>query len=147
MKTRTFAAALLCAVSLSALSQQAATFRDLEPMQPSVLSKEELQQLLPGARMSRISARGYAHAWTNEAGGNFIARSNNAGISGSGTSSSVPGKWHISDDGRYCVLIEWRGADTEEWCRFIVKTTDGYYATRSTSVGTERVYKLDIRGK
>ena len=55
MKTRTFAAALLCAVSLSALSQQAATFRDLEPMQPTVLSKEELQQLLPGAKIGHGS--------------------------------------------------------------------------------------------
>ena len=147
MKTRTFAAALLCAVSLPALSQQAATFRDLEPMQPTVLSKEELQQLLPGAKISRLNARGNTNAWTNEAGGDFIARSNNATTSAGGRTSSVPGKWHISDDGRYCVLIEWRGADTEEWCRFIVKTTDGYYAARSTSVGTERVYKLDIRGK
>ena len=147
MKTRAFAAALLCAVSLSARSQQATTFRDLEPMQPTVLSKEEVQQLLPGAKISRLNARGNTNTWTNEPGGDFIARSNLAATSAGGRTTSVPGKWHISDDGRYCVLIEWRGADTEEWCRFIVKTTDGYYTAKSTSVGTERVYKLDIRGK
>ena len=45
------------------------------------------------------------------------------------------------------MLIEWKGAETEEWCRFIVRTTDGYYATKSTKVGTERVYKLDIKGR
>ncbi|RZL89204.1 MAG: hypothetical protein EOP82_20480 [Variovorax sp.] len=66
-------------------------------------------------------------------------------VGASGRATTAPGKWHISDDGRYCVLIEWKGVPTEEWCRYILQTTDGYYAVRSDSVGTERVYKLEIK--
>ena len=123
--------------------------RDLEPRSPKKLTKEQATELLTGAKISRISARGNVHNWTNDAGGSFVASSDNRGagavISGSGRTTTSPGKWHISDDGRYCVLIEWRGVPSEEWCRFILQTTDGYYAVRSDSVGTERVYKLDIR--
>ena len=43
------------------------------------------------------------------------------------------------------MLIEWKGVPTEEWCRYILRTTDGHYAVRSESVGTERVYKLEIK--
>ena len=43
------------------------------------------------------------------------------------------------------LLIEWKGVPTEEWCRYILQTSDGYYAARSDSVGTERVYKLEIK--
>jgi len=41
-------------------------------------------------------------------------------------------------------LIEWRTANADEWCRFLLDTTDGYYMTKSTSVMTEKVYKLEI---
>ena len=64
---------------------------------------------------------------------------------GGGRPSTASGKWHISDDGRYCILIEWKGVPTEEWCRYVLETTDGYYVTRSTSVGTERVEKFEIK--
>ncbi len=44
-----------------------------------------------------------------------------------------------------CVLIEWKGVPTEEWCRYILQTSDDYYSARSDSVGTERVHKLEIK--
>jgi hypothetical protein len=58
--------------------------------------------------------------------------------------TTARGKWHISEDGRYCVLIEWKVNPTEEWCRYIVKAGAEYYATRSDKTGTEKVYKLSI---
>ena len=122
--------------------------RDLEAKNPRKLSKEEVTQLLPGAKMSRVSERGNTHYWTNEADGSFVISSDNRGANSmvsSNRSSTAQGKWHISDDGRYCVLIEWRSVPTEEWCRFILETTDGYYGVRSESVGTERVHKLQIK--
>lgn len=140
----------LCCFASLALAQPAQlTLRDLEGKSPRKLSKDEVTALIPGAKMSRISVRGNQHYWTNDAGGSFVASSDNMGggavVRGQGKPSTARGKWHISDDGRYCVLIEWTGVPTEEWCRFVLQTSDGYYMTKSDSVGTERVEKFEIK--
>ena len=138
---------VLLGFALPAAHAQDMVLRDLESKSPRKLSKDEATALLTGAKMSRTSGRGNVHHWSNDTGGSFVVSSDNRGagaVGASGRPTTAPGKWHISDDGRYCVFIEWRGVPTEEWCRFILQTTDGYYAVRSDSVGTERVYKLEI---
>lgn len=130
--------------------RQQMVLRDLESKSPKKLSKEELTSLLTGVKMGRVSGTGNVQSWSNDSDGSFVISSDNRGAGatgamGVGRPSTATGKWHISDDGRYCVLINWKSAPTEEWCRFILQTTDGYYAVRSDSVGTERVYKLDIK--
>lgn len=138
----------LAALSLFALAwapaaaQEAAMLRDLDAQGRVTLSKEELTQLLPGAKMSRFTARGNTNAWKNDSDGTFVISSDNRDRAGS--NSTALGKWHISEDGRYCVLIEWRMNPTEEWCRYVVKAGDSYYATRSDKNATEKVYKLSI---
>jgi hypothetical protein len=127
-------------VSTLALSQEAATLMELQDR--ITLTKEELGQLLPKASMSRVTANGNKQNWKNDADGTFIIRSDNRGLLTAG--SEAYGKWHISEDGRYCVLIEWKRVPTEEWCRFIVKAGDAYYATKSDKHNTEKVYKLEI---
>lgn len=148
MKTVATMVALLGGLVGTVLAQEAQlTLRDLEGKSPRKLNKDEVTQLLTGARMSRISGRGNRNIWSNDKDGAFVASSENTqGVVGgrSGTPTTARGKWHISDDGRYCVLIEWRGIPAEEWCRFVLQTSDGYYMTRSDSVGTERVYKFEI---
>ena len=42
-------------------------------------------------------------------------------MSGSGT-------WKIDDKGTYCVQIKWRPMGSEDWCRYIFKSGDKYYA-------------------
>lgn len=136
------------AVTATAARAQQLVLRDLESKSPKKLSKDELTQLLTDAKMSRISERGNTHNWSNASGGSFVISSDNRGAGASvavGRNTTSRGKWHISDDGRYCVLIEWQGVPTEEWCRYILQTSDGYYAVRSDSVGTERVHKLEIK--
>jgi Protein of unknown function (DUF995) len=145
-----FLCALLTSAAMAAAAQpQGLTLRDLESKGPRKLSKDEVTQLMPGAKMARISDRGNQHYWTNDVGGSFVASSDNRGagavMQGQGRPSTAPGKWHISDDGRYCVLIEWKGVPTEEWCRFVLTTSDGYYMVRSDGVGTERVHKFEIK--
>lgn len=125
-----------------ACAQEAAVLRDLDAPGRVTLSSDELNQLLPNAKMSRISGKGNTHYWKNELSGSFIISSNNRDKSG--IHSTAPGKWHIADDGRYCVLIEWKTVETEEWCRYIVKSGNDYYATKSDKTGTEKVYKLLI---
>jgi hypothetical protein len=149
MKTFATIMALLGGLVGTALAQEAQlTLRDLEGKSPRKLSKDELTQLLTGAQMSRVSGRGNRHYWSNDKDGSFIASSDNTGAGGatgrSGRPTTAPGKWHISDDGRYCILIEWRSVPAEEWCRFVLHTSDGYYMTRSDSVGTERAYRFEI---
>ena len=128
-----------------AFSQPVQMLRDLESKQPHTLSRDELQQLLPGAGIRRVNAKGNSQSWSNDAGGSFVASSDNRAASG--RNSTASGKWHLSDDGRYCIMIEWKTVETEEWCRFVIKTTEGYYTAKSDKTGTEKVYKLDISGK
>ena len=124
-----------------ALAQQAAVVADLASIAPVTLSKTDLAGLLPNAKVTRIIANGNKHIWTNDSDGTFIVSSDNRATNGH--TSTGQGKWHLSDDGRYCVLIEWRG-HAEDWCRFVIKTDDGYYTAKSVKVGTEKVYKLEI---
>ena len=132
-----------CLLLASAAHAQTATvLRDLDAQGRVTLTAEELQKLMPNAKMSRVSGKGNIHFWRNEPGGSFIVSSDNRATQS--RNSTAPGKWHLSDDGRYCVLFEWKSADTEEWCRYIIKSGDAYYATKSEKTGTEKVYKLEI---
>lgn len=137
-----FAACAL--LGATAWAQNAAVLADLDAAGRTTLSKDELTALLPGAKMSRISGRGNTQFWKNEAGGSFVVSTENRDRGGSAAPSTALGKWHIADDGRYCVLIEWKNNPTEEWCRYIVKSGADYYGTKSDKTGTEKVYKLTI---
>lgn len=129
-------------VTTAAGAQEASLVRDLDAAGRVTLTKEELTQLLPNAKMSRLNAKGNLHLWKNEADGSFILSSDNRVVQG--RSSTAPGKWHISEDGRYCVLIEWNRSPTEEWCRYILKVGAEYYATKSDKTADDKVYKLGI---
>jgi Protein of unknown function (DUF995) len=132
-----------CALAASlAFAQDAAMLRDLDAVGRVTLTKEELSQLLPGARMSRFTLGGNTQIWKNDADGSFVISSDNRDKAGS--NSTAQGKWHVSEDGRYCVLIEWRRNPTEEWCRYLVKAGADYYATKTDKNATEKVYKLTI---
>lgn len=135
-------AALLTLASTLVCAQETAVLRDLDAQGRVTLSKEELNQLLPGAKMTRVTSGGNTHLWKNDADGSFIVSSDNRDKAGS--NSTAQGKWHISEDGRYCVLIEWRRNPTEEWCRYVLKAGADYYATKSDKNATEKVYKLGI---
>lgn len=129
-------------VATLASGQEIAVLRDLDAQGRVTLTKDELSQLLPNAKMTRVNAKGNTSAWKNDSSGSFVISSDNRDVQGQ--NSTAQGKWHISEDGRYCVLIEWKRNPTEEWCRYIVRAGADYYATKSDKTGTERVYKLGI---
>jgi Protein of unknown function (DUF995) len=129
-------------VSMLANAQAPAVLRDLDAQGRATLTKEELTQLLPNAKMLRVSPQGQTQIWKNDPSGRFIVSSDNRTTAGQNT--TAPGTWHISDDGRYCVLIEWKTYGAEEWCRYIVKAGSDYYSTKSDKTLTERVYRLEI---
>ncbi len=136
-----FSSCSLVATTL-AFGQTPSVMRDLDALRPVTLSKDDLTKLLPDANMSRLNAKGDTQRWKNDSSGKFVISSDNRNIGG--RSSSTQGKWNISDDGRYCVLIEWNSVPAEEWCRYILKAGDAYYATKSDKSGTERVFLLGI---
>lgn len=150
MKLRWGLSGLMFVAAVAVAQSGPLTLRDIADKNPRKLSKDEVTALIPGAKMARVSGRGNRHTWTNDAGGTFYATSDNMGTGfdprAQGKPTTVPAKWHISDDGRYCVLIEWRGVPTEEWCRFVFEASDGnYYMARSDNVATERVEKFEIK--
>lgn len=100
------------------------------------VSKAELEVLLPGAKVKNVTPQGGTRYWENEASGKFIASSDLGGSRrghnplGGGQGNTANGKWHIGDDGSYCVNLEWR-LRTEQWCRYLFKLEDKYYGVKS----------------
>jgi hypothetical protein len=138
------------AVSATALAEQPSVLGDIVAQHAKKLSKEELEKLLPGAKMSRKARTGSTNIWTNEPSGTFVVSTDNRGRIGSSSvvgSSTAPGKWHISPDGRYCVTIEWKRVPTEDWCRYVFQTADGYYTSKSDKNRGEKVYRVEIGAK
>lgn len=139
------------ALSGVALADSPAVFGDLDPLSPQKMSKEQLEQLLPGAKMSRIVAKtGSTHIWTNNSDGTIVVSTDNkSGVNSSITNRSgvtTTGTWHISPEGRYCVTVEWKRVDPEDWCRYIFKTSEGYFGTKSDVSRAEKVWRFWING-
>jgi hypothetical protein len=137
----------------AALADRPVVLGDLEPLSPQKLSKEQLEQLMPGAKMSRVSAStGSTHFWTNGTDGSFVvstddrSRLGSNSLAGAASGSTTPGKWHVSPDGRYCVTIEWRKVPTEDWCRYVFKTSEGHFISVSDKDRAAKVFRLSING-
>jgi hypothetical protein len=132
----------LVAAAVGAHAQGVMPVGDLASKSPVQLSKDELTALLPGATMQRVNEKGNTHRWVNEPSGDMFVSSDNRGSFE--RSSTRPGRWKLTGDGRYCVDIEWRRGEIEDWCRFIFKTPDGYYAVKAMEPETQKAYRLSI---
>ena len=115
---RTFVVALaLALVAVGAVAQEAG----------EKITGEELRSLVTGANVTHVNSYGSVRRWTNEPDGGLVASTTNQKYgSALARSSSSPGKWSISSDGKYCIDIDWK-RETEKWCAFIVKAADGGY--------------------
>ena len=89
--------ASLVLVSTLTWAQEVAVLRDLDAQGRVTLTRDELNQLLPGAKMSRLTGKGNTQFWKNDAGGSFIISSDNRDKSGRVTTAQF--KWHIAEDG------------------------------------------------
>ena len=115
------------AVSMPALADSLKT-SELEEKGAAKLSKGELQSLLPGAKVRSVApSTGSTRTWENTADGKFYASSDNRGaLGGKQGLAQARGEWRLSDDGKYCVEIDW-GRSPEKWCRTMYKLGDKYY--------------------
>lgn len=119
--------------SLNSQAENAAlTLADITAKAAVQVTKEELQALLPGAKVRNIAATGSTRSWTNDAGGSFIASSDNRAGTGAGRHpSSAKGTWQIGAEGTYCVSLEWSRFTTEKWCRYLFKDGAEFWGVRS----------------
>lgn len=122
-------------------SETQLTLGDLVAKGATQLSKEDLQLLLPGAKVESIGLGGSTKYWKNSVDGKFIASTDARGKSVMGKPSTGQGTWHIADEGSYCIRIEWK-KHTEEWCRFVYKDGGKYYGVKSNDSPTTPAHAL-----
>lgn len=119
--------------------------RDILGKGAKQISAEEAQQLLPGAKVMSVSRNNITRRWENNPDGKFTA-------SGFDPTTSTPrmqhfqgqGTWHIGDNGKYCVTVEWPRR-TEQWCLTLFKLDDKYYGARSVQDQSVDVLEFQIR--
>ncbi|UCV18088.1 DUF995 domain-containing protein [Ferribacterium limneticum] len=96
------------------------------------MTRDELLSFLPGTKVTHVSQAGSERHWTNEPDGSLYANSNNKTY-GSATGSQTAGqagKWKVSDEGKYCIDIDWKKV-SEKWCFHVLKGEgDIYYLHR-----------------
>jgi len=140
------AVAILCASALAQAQQSSnLKLRDLLAKGAKQLSVAEVQETVPGAKVTSVSASGVTRRWANDADGKFIA-------SGFDPTTTTPrmrsfqgsGSWRIGENGKYCVTVEWPRA-TEQWCRVLFKLDDKYYAVKSADDENADAHELEFR--
>jgi hypothetical protein len=92
-----------------------------------LLSAEELQQVIPGAKVVNQAPNGSTRSWTNNPNGSLVASSDSRGVSSTGSTRphSAEGSWRI-ENAAYCVKMQWPIA-AEQWCRRMYRVGDKYY--------------------
>jgi hypothetical protein len=140
------AAAALCAAALAQAQESSnLKLRDLQAKGAKQLSVAEVQEIVPGAKVTSVSVKGVTRRWSNDADGKFVA-------SGFDPTTTTPkmrsfqgtGTWRIGDNGKYCVTVEWPRT-TEQWCRPLFKLDDKYYAVKSADDENADAYELEFR--
>jgi Protein of unknown function (DUF995) len=106
-----------------------------------LLTKDELQQLMPGAEVQITFDTGGTNTWKNKDDGTLNAVGQSGMTSAKTYTAYAPGTWHISDDGKFCSHIEWRKS-VSDWCRSVAKSEDGAYVLVSASGGPS--WKLKV---
>ena len=107
---------------------QAVTLAEIKAKNAVQLTTDQLNQLMPGAKVISRTSAGSTRNWENNANGTFVASSDAKGTAGGrARPSSGNGTWKVSDKGQYCVTIQWGGMTGEEWCRYIFKDGAMYY--------------------
>ena len=140
---RVFIAMVLLSVATAAVSGQPVVLDDLKARGAVQLSKQDLQQLLPGAKVVS-HFEGSRRSWKNKADGTLLAISDvRRDPSKLGKQSTGQGSWRVDDNGRWCVTIEWPKR-TENWCKYLFKADAQYYGVKSVTNGGAEAWEFEI---
>lgn len=115
---------------------------DLKAQGAIQLTKEELQALLPNAKVKSMSGGGSTRYWENSPDGKLVASSDTRGQVGT-KPSQAHGEWSIADNGTFCVQLEWKRS-TEQWCRYIFRVGDSYFGVKSIADGESPAYEFSF---
>ncbi len=136
-------ASFLIAVPL-AVQADTLVLSDVKAQNGIQLTADELKQLMPGAKVSSRTEADASRYWTNEPGGKFIASTESMAKAGRKKKAKTgEGTWHVSDDGKYCVTLEWHGK-SEKWCRYIFKVRARYYGVGSVVDDTAKAHEYEF---
>ena len=141
MKSWCVILAMLCPVAVYAQNEM--TLSDLQAKSAQRLSRDDLRTLVSDAKVKSIASTGSERVWRNDPDGTFVASTTNAGAIGAARGGQGRGKWHVSDEGRFCVEIEWRNS-TEKWCRVIYRLENAYYGVSSEKSPKSRAYLVEF---
>lgn len=126
--------ALVVAISLgvcAVAAGQVAPLSDVKAKGGVQLTADELKQLMPGAKVVNMTAAGSTRRWTNNLDGTLVASTDGRGFTGGKSApGSGEGTWRLADNGTYCVNIKWPVMQPEQWCSYMFKAGDKYYAAR-----------------
>lgn len=139
--TRLAAIAVACVVGGSVQAAEEMTLSALKAAGGKELTGEELKALLPG-KTGRRSVDRYDLIWLHDADGKL--RASSVERTGRMVTRSYPGTWRVSDNGQYCLHIEWY-AGTEQWCRFVFKLGDDYLGFDSKADDAVAKRKFTLR--
>jgi len=126
--------ALFCTtlVVWSAAAADILVYADVKSNGGVQLSAAQLNELLPGAKVISKTQAGSTRTWQNKTDGTLSASTDGRGVSGGRNAYATgEGTWKVADDGRWCVKIGWP-RNPDDWCRFMFKVGDKYYAVSRT---------------
>ena len=134
-------------LSISAAAPAAdLVLNDIKAQNGVQLSADELKQLMPNAKVVSYTKDGSTRYWKNEPNGKFVASSDvrrDPTLPVKGKIANAQGKWHVGDNGTYCVSLEWPRR-SESWCRYIFKVGEKYYGVKSVDDGTVAAHEFKI---
>jgi hypothetical protein len=90
---------------------------------PARLTRNQLMELMPGATLLRTNTAGALRQWVNGRDGTLTVYWAGGGLL---RTHSASGKWSVSDDGHFCLQIDWEDKP-ENWCRYLEPTPKGTY--------------------
>ena len=91
------------------------------------MSRQELLEHVPSSQMERATQSGSVRRWTNNSDGTAsITRLPRPGAK-AGSFGRTTGKWHISEEGKYCLDEDWKteAGGPVSWCRFVYQDASG----------------------
>ncbi|MPW21594.1 hypothetical protein GCT13_33170 [Paraburkholderia sp. CNPSo 3157] len=115
-------------------STNAATAAALNPVEPGIashsggslpsrLTRDQLIPLMRGATILRTNTSGALRQWVNGPDGTLTVYWAGGGFL---QPHSASGKWSVTEDGHFCLQIDWPDMP-ENWCRFMERTANGAY--------------------
>jgi hypothetical protein len=110
-----------------------------------LLSAEELQKVVPGAKVINHAPNGDTLVWTNNLDGTLVASTDARGGSNMGGQRlrSAEGSWRIQN-GAYCVEMRLPRME-KHWCRHLYRIGDKYYGVPAHRESNGGVMEFDFR--